>query len=965
MPSPLAAGALALTWVAGHLAVRYGLPRARIASPLERHLLALAIGIALMTPLLVALAFARGFQVAWLSAAGWGALVLFLVAGRARGTRAAPRPDRYELAAIAMAVAFALVAYGGRQPALGTGRDQQVYAEYAVSLSKFGHAAPAFANLDAADRQLVDAAFASWRRSIDAFRDDMPGTAPSDRRIDPALGPYLPIAWAGWLALAHALGGMDLLAGANAIVMGLASLLVFAIARRLSDARFALAACALFCTLPLSLWVARIALSEPLALVLLLSVVLLVQVAPVRSVRLVPIVFFAACCVRVDALLAAPLFVAALLGDAMMGSSRMRTRHARRAARAIAATVVVTVIACAATFPPRYFTDVARFLVPVIAATLVLGGLAQLPTQWLRRAGSVVAAPSVSWIASAVLVGLFAYAATVRPSTQPYALIPYAGGLTGTRDFREDSLVNLAAYVGWPLLLVALGGACLALRDALKPGAPVALRAFAAISIGYAGLFLWFPHVSPDHPWAARRFVPVILPAIVLFATVAAHRVLRRARSGTTAIGWLALAAASGPAWAVQGLRPLASDGRSGDARIRAIADALPPTLVVADGRLANLGTALFVAHGKPVLSLHFRNPESRALIDRWLAAKARAGAPAWLLQESSAARAGARTIEAARWTISGKHLAPRNRAPATRIVHDSMQVALLRVEAVDRAAASRMFGGEPLWGVREHGFGSSEVAPFGQFRYTDGGAWLGVPAGAWDRARALKVDLFAHAEPGDTRWVRVLVNRHAIWERRIAGGVTSVVAPIPTDATVGDRDTLVEIWSQTESLPAGGTAIGVGVIGLRPLRGDEAREATASMTGFRSALAPVGNVSGIDEAGGADPGVDLDIANRGSVVWPSIAELGSVTGAVQIGLRWYRADAPGTIVGDNRWAMSISLYPGDQTRVRVPLVPRGLTGRRLPAGDYDVRIGMVREGYAWFADDGDTLLRLPVKVRP
>ena len=85
--------------------------------------------------------------------------------------------------------------------------------------------------------------------------------------------------------------------------------------------------------------------------------------------------------------------------------------------------------------------------------------------------------------------------------------------------------------------------------------------------------------------------------------------------------------------------------------------------------------------------------------------------------------------------------------------------------------------------------------------------------------------------------------------------------------------------------------------------------------------------------------------------------------GAIQIGIRWYRRDKSNTMVGDNRWPLSISLLSGDHTLVRVPLVPIALDRKPLPPGEYEVRIGMARETVAMFADNGDGILTIPVVI--
>jgi len=51
-----------------------------------------------------------------------------------------------------------------------------------------------------------------------------------------------------------------------------------------------------------------------------------------------------------------------------------------------------------------------------------------------------------------------------------------------------------------------------------------------AVLVGGSAAMLWQPHTVPDHPWASRRLVPVVIPGLVLFATFAAGWLTRRAR---------------------------------------------------------------------------------------------------------------------------------------------------------------------------------------------------------------------------------------------------------------------------------------------------------------------------------------------------------------------------------------------------------------------------------------------------
>ncbi len=87
------------------------------------------------------------------------------------------------------------------------------------------------------------------------------------------------------------------------------------------------------------------------------------------------------------------------------------------------------------------------------------------------------------------------------------------------------SLRWMAAYVGWPALALALAGGWIAWRERrIRPGNAFLLALLAMV----AAVLFYNPHVYPALPWAARRFVPVILPAVAILSVLAVSRIARR-----------------------------------------------------------------------------------------------------------------------------------------------------------------------------------------------------------------------------------------------------------------------------------------------------------------------------------------------------------------------------------------------------------------------------------------------------
>ena len=958
MNALLSAGVIAFAYVAGRWALIGGLAPGLRRSALARHTLALVLGIALLTPWLVMLACVGLFQVRGLGIAGWiGATLTFFRWRRISHSSTFDVPDGLALVAAGI---FAITAAAGRDDTLGSGRDQQVYAESAVALSERGRASSIYSSLDDADKRLL--------RSLGGVR--VPGLIRARNGVDQPISTTHPLGWPVWLALAHAAFGIEGVYAANAVVFALGGLLFFVLLRRLATPAIGLAgACFLF-ALPSSLWIAGISLSEPFAMILLLAIPLLGNAGAYRSRWRIAAVLAAATLVRMDAALLIPASISAAMLAGVARPSAKGGAIARRFALiqvfGLGATLLVYLI-----WFPGYLRSVLEESATIVAASVALTVLIALlaPTTMtaLRR---VFGAQSSRAVAIAAIIVLFAYAAAIRPTLQPFSIIRQASGLDGQRDFREESLLNLATYVSWPILVFALGGVCYAIQRNWAASRGMLRPLVLVIGIGPALLYLWAPQVSPDHPWAFRRFVPTIVPYVVLFAALFVHALTRRlCRFGSMA-GAVALVA---PYTLVAAEYPpqqmLMRENQGVTGQLTSIAKELPDGLVVNIGGDEDIASALFLAYGKPVAIVAggVQNKDNLERVTKWIQEKSQLGHAAWLLHGASFWRTGAEIHDQQEWSIVHTRLLASNRPPVTKSLVVQSQLILSRVDRLDPTFATRMFGGERIWGTHEGGFFDSEVAPFGQFRYTDGHAWIDVPAASLRDANAFKVDLFSYAKRNAPRWVSMLIDGRPIWTGDVYPGINTLRVSL---VEISHKDIArIEILSEAidsadQNADDPRVGLSIGLIGIRPLLFGEPRQNLTGIQGFRSHLAPVGLGPGtLHVSIGRAVDFVLDVSNTGTEYWPTVRELGGPKNAIQVALRWYRHSDGEAFVGDNRWALSVSMLPGDHTRLLVPLAPIGLDGKPLPPGEYEVRVGMVRETVALFAENGDAVLSIPVLV--
>ncbi|GLW21865.1 hypothetical protein Mame01_19080 [Microbispora amethystogenes] len=183
-----------------------------------------------------------------------------------------------------------------------------------------------------------------------------------------------------------------------------------------------------------------------------------------------------------------------------------------------------------------YLSGSLKPLLAICAVVVVLTAAGAALAPWLAsRTGSSV--PRARWLpgAAAALVVLVMAGFAVRPWVQTVrrvAVTPedrltsefiektqIANGLApdGSRLYYEHSLDWLFWYVGVPVVVLATVAAAV-LAHRLVRGREFAWLLPLAV-IGWTTVTtLWRPAITPDHPFASRRLVPVVIPGLVLLA---------------------------------------------------------------------------------------------------------------------------------------------------------------------------------------------------------------------------------------------------------------------------------------------------------------------------------------------------------------------------------------------------------------------------------------------------------------
>ncbi|MEV4459935.1 hypothetical protein [Microbispora sp. NPDC049633] len=479
-----------------------------------------------------------------------GAAALLLCAYGLRRLPEAVTPPRWATVAT-FAVALGSGVFNGflHGEQLIVRRDPSTYAQYAVWLARHGSLPIPVGDFGGPDP---------------ALRFDSMGFYAVDGGIGPQFMAGPPMIH----AIGHWLGGVPGLLLVPPVLGALAVLTVAGTAARLAGARWAPLAALVFAVgLPI-LYTSRTTFSEIPSLILLFGGMNLLLDARARlraappgpglpSAALAGLSFGLALLVRIDGLrdvLPVLVFAGALVALRRTPLARPLP-EGRLGAPLLTGLLVGGVWGFTGGYALArpYLEYLSGSLVPLLAicavvVVLTVAGAALAP----RIAGRTRRLPGAGWLpnAAAALVVLVMAGFVVRPWAQTVrrdAVTPedmltadfiektqIANGLVPdkSRLYYEHSLDWVFWYVGLPAVVLATVAAAVLARRLTKGREfgwllPLAVIGWTTVTT------LWRPAITPDHPFASRRLVPIVIPGLVLLAVWGLRWLSRRlARTG-------------------------------------------------------------------------------------------------------------------------------------------------------------------------------------------------------------------------------------------------------------------------------------------------------------------------------------------------------------------------------------------------------------------------------------------------
>ena len=142
-------------------------------------------------------------------------------------------------------------------------------------------------------------------------------------------------------------------------------------------------------------------------------------------------------------------------------------------------------------------------------------------------AGVIVATAFAFFVRPACCPGTFE-ASPVIAQTQAEVGEP----IDASRSYSELSVFWLSWYVGHVVVALGLVGIGVLAAKTVRGKGSSDLLAFLVVGAMFVAVYLWRPSITADHIWAMRRFVPLVLPVLLLSAVWLAREAINRLPMG-------------------------------------------------------------------------------------------------------------------------------------------------------------------------------------------------------------------------------------------------------------------------------------------------------------------------------------------------------------------------------------------------------------------------------------------------
>ena len=711
--------------------------------------IAVAIGILCWFPILFACAFLNVFSPAVIGTTGWLFSVLMAIKSRSSlPIRFSSEGDKYEQSIFVFAIAlFAFNGWFSAETILG-GRDQGVYATHGAHIANTG-------------KLRFDL---PYERLYESHNFSIAGpTSPNGYFYDVENGDiYLqfPPTFALHLAQFFGIGKYEGILLFNPFVSSINLMLFFGLCLLFISSRWAILATLFFALNTSQVWNARFTLSEIMAQNFILAGLAVAAAAYRAKSRpgfaLGCVLASSAAFVRIDGFLLTAFIP---IASVTIGVFSARAAHDRKTLLSGSLASLVTGILAYGyntLSSPGYFGDfndkVAFLLIVSVAAigyAIFIAG-----TAFGNRVRLFLNKPAFLYRCASFLILLALYGFFIRPHIEPFS--QFENPHYGTRDFRENSLIDLSKYISLPVIALALIGTSIAIVNFAK-SRNVELAIILMPWLGYSLVYLYDPQISADHIWRIRRFTPLSIPGFIFFAFWGLAYIANQLKSsqwGRLTYNGSAIASA---VFLLITIWPIATlkEYHGSIETIRGISESLPKgALTVANVSSEILGPLQLAEGHKLIRGDHTAraatdfNPTVQRIIEEEFAS----GRSIYVLSESP--QNGLGFLEPiGTWSHHIPRLKGVESAPATESHIQQRTLFLGRMtrnlSKISESESFFSFGATPTWNVEESGMHNQEYHGVEPFRWTNGDARFRIGYALSRRPLSIILDVFSSKPDG------------------------------------------------------------------------------------------------------------------------------------------------------------------------------------------------------------------------
>ena len=366
------------------------------------------------------------------------------------------------------------------------------------------------------------------------------------------------------------------------------------------------------------------------------------------------------------------------------------------------------------------------------------------------------------------------YAYWVRPHSGHYSIFNEPGHfLHGTRTYREDSLINLAQYLSPFVIWAMVIGWFLMFWDMVRHGRYLFFTGVLMVTSGFSILYLWDPSISPDHFWAIRRFVPVVIPGMIFFAAFGAWQMIRKIpRTLAITVSILILGILSLFTIKSDALIFNFAENKGSFKQIQALADHLPKDQIILSGGgiyPATWETPLYISFDRRVVPIDLDLKAGIDAAKTWLEKGTGEHRTFYLLYEGKSLIKGLNGIEIYKTELSRQFTEQAVHPLPKAILREERTIGLYKISSMISDYETIDVGSEKCFGVMESGFHGQEWSGGKPFRWTDGKAKLVVPLNPEHPVRALRMEILSHG-PKEVK-LKIFLNNRELYQGQVFPG--------------------------------------------------------------------------------------------------------------------------------------------------------------------------------------------------